>query len=33
MAQVCARTGFWPAEIPFDIDDLYTIAEVIRDDK
>lgn len=30
MAQVLARTGYWPAEIPFDTDDLVTVAEVLR---
>lgn len=30
MAQVLARTGYWPDGIPFDLDDLYTVADELR---
>lgn len=32
LAQVLVRTGFWPPNIEFGLDDLATVVDVMKDD-
>lgn len=31
LAQLLARTGFWPPNIPFEAEDLATVIDVLKD--
>jgi len=33
LAQIVVATGFWPSEIPFEVDDMNTVIELINKER